>query len=246
MNSPDKPTPTGATSATIPQINHEFPPGLELLGQLEKLSPMQALTMAHPEVAEICNSQNPEAATALFAGLFSGVGINLGVSIPEWAKKASQKGWQAWGIDFFKELQTPTPDSVGKLVELANIIQQSAAPNLGEQILVTLSNYIKSNIGELSAEELKKYAEGRLATPKMVEKAKNPSERALVFMSIAVHWQEVEKLGSHAKTHQWLLDNRIISPLTDRAETSKFFREIDLPKGKAGRPKKNTDCSENQ
>jgi len=75
-----------------------------------------------------------------------------------------------------------------------------------------------------------------------IEKFKNPSERLIVFLIVAAAWRDIEKLGSDAKTHQWLLEHKVISPKTDRAETSRFFREINLPKGKSGRPKnENTD-----
>ena len=172
------------------------------------------------------------------AGFLYGYGLDLGWPLPEWAKAASHVAAKCFGFNFLLELREGKPKAVGTLVGLIERMKFANNPPDTESALKSLATHVKNDLGNLPASELKDYASGHMSTENLVQKIKNPTERTLVMLAIAAGWQEVEKLGSQKKTHDWLLREKMISPNTDRAETSKWFREIGLPKGKAGRPKK--------
>lgn len=82
----------------------EIPPELEIFKQMENMSILDILAMASPEIEKALKSPHSEKTIAALAGLFSGFGIEMGVTVPEWAKIASQKAFQAFGIDFIHGL----------------------------------------------------------------------------------------------------------------------------------------------
>ncbi|MDR3457547.1 MAG: hypothetical protein P4N60_08885 [Verrucomicrobiae bacterium] len=226
---------------TIPP--ETIPPGFEFFGQFEGKSAVEIISLIFPKFAEAIKSDESENVIGAFAGLFWGAGLDLGASLPEFAKKASEKYWQSSGLDFLINLEKLQSADLGNFVEFMNLMPISGN-DLSPETTPAIKNVVQSikmESANLSADELKKYADARVATPNKIEKLKNPSERLLVFLIIACAWRQIAALGSQAKTHQWLLDHKIISPNTDRGETSRFFREIGLPTGKSGRPKKNTD-----
>jgi len=215
------------------------PPGMEFLDQFKDKSPVQIISQLLPKFADALKTDQAQNAIDAFAGLLWGLGLDLGASLPEWVKSASEKFWQFSGMNFLKNLENNKPADFGSLLELINLqpINKNLPPEQA-QVIDNIGHLIKSESANLSAVELKQFADARVAAPKIINKLKNPTDRTMIFIIIACAWREIEKLGSHAKTHQWLLDHKIISSNTDRAETAKFFREINLPKGKAGRPKK--------
>ena len=223
---------------------HKIPLDLAFFDKFKDLSPVQRIALFSPQLADVLKTDKATEATEACAGLLSGASLDLGVPLPQWVKATSEKGWQAFGFGFIREIKDVKPEAIGKFVELITSMQTiNGVAAAAQHEIHKLVQFIKGDAGNLPAEEEKQFAEGRMAVPKIIEKAKNPSERAIVFLAIACAWRQVEKLGSHAKTHKWLADNKFISPNTDRAETAKWFREIGLPKGKSGRPPKNTDCA---
>ena len=224
-------------ASVVASQSPEIPPGLEFLAELKNLTPVEQMAMALPKFAEAQKTENATEATESFAGVFWGLGLDFGVTLPEWVKTASEKAFQALGFGFVRDVQSGQPAALGKLVELANLSPKSDNPSLLENACGKLIQFIKTESGNLSADENGQYADGRKAVPKIIEKAKNPSERAMAFLAIAGAWREVEKLGSRTKTYKWLKLHKLISPTTEWDEVKRWLAEINLPKGKAGRPK---------
>jgi len=222
--------------------NPEVQKSIEFFKQLEKMPPEQKLAAFLPKCAGIEKEKADEVINYM-APLFYGSGIDFGVTLPEWVKAASEKFWQCfWGLNLKKNVENEN-FAAGFFVEAMNLFSPNDAKSDLTQALNPLTDFLRGEVAKLPAEGLMEFADARIKAKKWTEKIKNPTERAMVFLFIAVGWKEIEKLGSHVKTHQWLLDKKVISPYTDRAETAKWFREVGLPKGRAGRPKKNTDCS---
>ena len=198
-----------------------------------------------PKFAEALKTSDGEQVKEAFAGVFWGMGVDMGMPLPDWAKAASEKAWQAMGMDFLPHLATD-PAAAGKLVELANSTPQKDNPTPHEQAVNNLVGLIKTESGNLSADEQGRYVKGRKAVPKIIEKLeeKATNDRVLAFLCIASQWREVEKLGSRNKTCHWLKEQRtpeghlILSQRTDWPEVKDWLAEINLPKGQAGRPKK--------
>lgn len=212
---------------------------LAFFDKFKDLSPVQRIALVSPKLADVLKTDKATEAIEACAGLFWGAGLDLGVPLPQWVKTASERAWQAFGFDFIHEIKDMKPEAIGKFIELMSWIQtKDAAITTAQQEACKLIQLIKGEAGNLPAEEEKQFAEGRMAVPKIIEKAKNPSERAIVFQAIAFAWREVEKLGSRTKTYRWLKDQRLISPSTEWDEVRRWLAEIELPKGKAGAPKK--------
>ena len=240
---PIKTTTAPATNA-IASESEQFPPGLEVLAQMKDLSPLQQMAAVFPKFAATQKTEKAKEAAEMFAGFFWGMGIDLGVPLPEWAKAASEKAVQALGFGFIRDLQSGQPAAFGKLVEIANLSPKNDNQTPLENTCWNLIQLIKTESGNLPGEEFGQYADGRKAAPKIIEKIKNPKgkERVLALGTIASSWREVEKLGSRTKTYKWLKACRtpqgelLLSPYTEWDEVKGWLAEINLPKGKAGRP----------
>ncbi len=232
-----------APAADAIQIqNQEVPPDLEIFQQMQHLSPVELMKITLPEIAEALDSEPKKGA---YAGVFWGLGLDMGVPLPDFAKLASERAWQAMKLDFLPSLTTD-PGAAGKLVELANLAPQIGNPKPMDQAMNNLIGYIKTESGNLSVEEQEKYVMGRKAAQKIIksldEKATN--ERVLALFCIARNWREVEQLGSRNKTFKWLKEQKtphgrlLLSPRTGWDEVKDWLAEINLPKGKPGAPKK--------
>ena len=215
------------------------PPELKILAQMKNLTPLQQVALLMPKFDEDLKSEKATEASETMAGFLWGIGLDLGVMLPEWVKAASEKFWKGLGLDFLGELKTPTPNAIGKIMEFMSLGTNNEIPSPLNEDFQKIGEYIKTESGHLPIDELKQFVDGRISAPKIIEKAKNPSERHLAFLNIACDWRAVEKLGSRTKTYQWLKEKKVISPLTEWGEVKNWLTEINLPKGKAGAPKKN-------
>jgi hypothetical protein len=211
---------------------------LEWLAKASNLPPLEQLALCSPKFAETLKSEKAIEAIESSAGLFAGFGIDLGVPLPDWVKAASERGIQGLGCDFLSEVKNAEPVALGTLVELAGLFPKDEHPTSPEAAFHQVVHYIKTESGHLPRDEFKSFAAGRSAAPKKFEKLKSPTERTIAFLVIAVAWREVEKLGSRTKTYKWLKEQKIISPYTEWDEVKNWLKEINLPKGKAGAPRK--------
>ncbi len=215
-----------------------MPPGLEYISELKDQTPLQQLAACYPKFAEALKTSEAQQATECFAGWYWGAGFDLGVVLPEWVKTASGKYWEAAGLDF-KELKNGSSKEVGKLVGIAENLPKIDVPSKMSQTGESLVKLIKAETGELSATELKKYADARANALKTIHRIAEPPQRVKVLLTIACAWRQVEKMESAGELHRWLVEHKLIANATDPAETRAICRTIGFkPRKSAGRPPK--------
>lgn len=183
-----------------------------------------------------------------FAGFAWGTGLNFGVPLPDWAKLASEKAWRSVGVDVPHDFNGVRPETSGKVTEFIDLSFAENPPVLHKQdirIAKIVINFAKWKSANLTAEDQSRYVKGRQAAPKILRNMKFPTEREQVFFEIASRWREVEKLGSRLKVFHWLKEQRgpktgkLLLERTGWDEVKRWLAEINMPKGKPGRPKKN-------
>jgi hypothetical protein len=212
------------------------PPGLEFFAELKDKSHAEQVAAVTPKFAAALKTGD-EKALGVYAALFSGVGIDVGIKIPLWAKAASQMFWQAISLDFLARLPDGQPSDVGKFCELVQLAPQKDNPSRLDQTVQTLVQLIKSEAANLPADKNLEFAKGRMNAGKVIERMKGLPQRSKIYAVIAVAWCEVEKFESAAQLHNWLLKQGVIVSSTDAAETRKVCRIIGLQlRAKAGRP----------
>ena len=219
-----------------------IPPGLEFFAEMKSKSPMEQIAAVMPIFASNLAADDSLKMDKM-AALLSGIELDLGVPIPFWAKTASKKFWEATGFDFLANLQDKNGElslsDIGKTVELMELMPKTISPTKPEQAMQALVKYVKADALNLPAVKNMEFASGRMNVVKKIERGNNLTQRAKIYIMIAITWREIENFKSAGQLHNWLLKNGIIVPSTDPAETRKVCRLIGLKlREKAGRPPK--------
>lgn len=199
-----------------------------------------ALSPAQFILSQFPGAESSPAARAALAAMFSGSGIDFGVTVPEWAKQTAKLYYtlRQW-TQFQKPLTNLSPNEAGKFVGSWEISPK--AENERPEVTMMIDAYCKAMrqaATDATPDDCIAFHKGRKAAQEMADKAKDPSERTTALYAIMMNWPEIEKLGSRMKTYKWLKDKRLISPGTDWDEVKDWLAEINLPKGKAGAPRK--------
>ena len=217
--------------------NEVIPPGLEFFAALKDKTQLEMMAAVLPQLKSVLESGDSAQKEAL-AGLIAGFGIDLGVELPEWVKAASTKFMESLGLDFLSASNAPESEDFGKLVGLAErSLINTDSLEVQEKAILEFTKFAKSEAANESAEESKRFFDGRAKAPKILEKAEFMPQRAKVFFVIAVTWREIQKLESAGQLHRWLIDQKVIVSGTDSAETRKVCKIIGLKLcGNAGRP----------
>lgn len=171
------------------------------------------------------------------------MGIDLGITIPDWAKKASTKAMEAFGLDFIAMLETGQRANVGKVTGLVEIMPppKNAMPVAEElkKLGSDFCQFAKTEAANAPAEESKEFFDGRANARKVIERISGSAQRTKVYLLISVAWQLIAEFSSAAELHQWLISENAILPDTDPADTRKVCRSIGLKfPSKPGRPRK--------
>lgn len=184
--------PQAATTAALP-------PEMQCLA----VSPAKAIAALFPKAAA-----KPEAWAAL-AGFFAGIGIDLGEPVPEWAKQASKRFWDATAMSFAGKTPADlTPEEVGKLVGLWETTpQDEAVQSVASQFLQAMDSFcqsIKKAINDDPPEVARDFHSGRAKAVKVADKASNLQVRSQIFLFIACGWRTVETFKGQAELWRWL------------------------------------------
>lgn len=169
------------------------------------------------------------------AGFLSGLGVDLGVVVPDWAREASKRFFAGMGIELATE---QNPKEFGKMLGL---MERAKAENYSAQFpwLDSLIEWLRAEGAKAEPEQAKAFFAGRAAALAIVSRVEQPNVRAKVFASIAARWRDISRLKSTGELHRWLIEKKIILPATDAAETRKVCRVIGLHfRKKAGKPPK--------
>lgn len=204
----------------------------DFVNESDGKTPIEALMMINPKFGEM-----PDVVKAM-AGLLAGIGIDFKIPFPLWAKAASKKFWEGSGMNFNEGMNTWSVKDLSKLMGVYELANNGKLP-LIDKYAKPYSDFLKKKAAFSSPQISKQFADGRADAEKVIEKVKFLAQRSKVYGAIAINWHVVEKFGSAAELHKWLLKNNAILPATDSAETRKVCRAIGLKfKSKAGRPRK--------
>jgi hypothetical protein len=195
---------TARANRTATSEEEQMPPGLEFISELKDQTPLQQLAACYPKFAEALKTSEAQQATEGFAGWYWGAGFDLGVALPEWVKAASTMYWQAAGLDF-NELKNGSSKEIGKLVGIAENMPETGAPSKIIQTGQSLIKKIKAESGELSATELKKYADARANALKIIQRLAEPPQRVKVLLTIACTWRQIENMETKPQPQNPLL-----------------------------------------
>lgn len=171
-------------------------------------------------------------------GLMAGIVPELPVEIPDWAKNASQKFWQAFGINGFNA------ESAGKMIGLGERTPETGYLS-GKISHTEVCAAFNKDMANAPAEESKKYFDGRAAAPALDAKFAAMAQREKIYFIISIQWQKVAALKSTAELFTWLKsypwENGIplLASATDSREIRAVCESIGLNfKNLGGRPRK--------
>jgi hypothetical protein len=182
-------------------------------------------------------------------GLVYGFIGEIGIPIPEFAKRASRQFWKNYlGKDFNPQENFKDAGVVSRLLELiggdSNLKPES---KLGKKVLpaaIPMAGILEKIARNESAGETAKFYAGRAHAEKVWEKLQNKNylkmiKRAPLYIVLATAWREFEKFKSQAEAERWLRDQKVIGEKFDSSEVRAVFRLIGLRYGsRQGRPKK--------
>jgi hypothetical protein len=187
---------------------------------------------------------NDAGATNALAGVFSAM-CDTGLDVPEWAKRASQKLFEASGLDFMANFGADMnlvqfSRIFGKIVGLAEKSLKNPKPEasigrkMEKKLAAPFVKFSKSLASEAEPEESEAFFSGRNESEELVEKMQQPTQRTKIYLVIALHWQIVQKFSSTGEFYKWLLSmkdpkgNNLIVPNTDSREIRKICQSIGL------------------
>lgn len=189
-----------------PTLNHEPAPVKEVPPEL------QCLQGSHVQVVQALFPKaigNPEA-MAMLAGLLAGIGVDFGEPLPEWAKQASKRFWNATDLSFVgKPSPEATPEDFGKLIGCCETMLKDGAgaiiPPQFSRAFEALCQHAKSAINDDPPEVARDFHNGRTKARKIADKANDMNVRTQIFLFIACCWQTVEKFSGQVELWNWLV-----------------------------------------
>lgn len=220
---PSSAKPTGADELRVP-----IPPAL---GRLFKLPTADVLT-------QLLGLRENE--KEWLGGLLSGLGIDVGVAVPDWAKNASRNFFELIGFNLEPQCEADLPGNLGLIVGMASR-QPPDMPQEHASIVNSMSEFLL-NIAATHATEQEaiRFNNARPEAEQTVELLKQPHRRMKAFLYIAVGWQTVASFESAGELHRWLGKLGAVEEFGDPASTRNICREIGLRirDGKPGRPRR--------
>lgn len=196
---------------------------------------LQGMTPAQAILADFPKAKGHPEAEATIAGWFSGIsGVDFGIPIPEWARKASSLYWNATGLPLHKPLSEWSLKALGKLIGVQEKSPQEQ-PQLSKEARAAsaFTKLIKSVVeSNASAEEGIEFHTGRGQAAKVPDKLGNPDTRTKIYLLIATCWHQIApgKLNSTTELHVWLMRNgsQLLPPNIESREVRKVCEIIGL------------------
>jgi hypothetical protein len=174
------------------------------------------------------------------AGVGSGMGFEVGTAVPEWARRASGKFYEAIGLKIQNPNEVDDFEMMGLVLGLVEADPKLATKDTSpafKEFLNDFCNFAKSHAVNADPKQGKQFADARLESHERMLKIRQLPQRTKVYIVLSALWPIVQQFNSYAELHRFLLDMNIIVPTTDSSETRKVCREIGIPiEGKPGRP----------
>lgn len=185
------------------------------------------------------------------AGIMFGL-VDIGVPIPEWAKRASRQFWKFYVRRQLDPMQSA--EDAGVIHRVIEHFAQQPAPQpqstLEKRIMLAAMPAAKPGSEEmqkaallLPPEEAAKFFAGRARAEKIIEKLQNPDylkmvKLAPIYSAVAIRWKQFLTYSTHADREKWLRDEKVIGENVSSREVYQAFARIELPGAERGRPKK--------
>lgn len=212
----------------------ETPAGLELFSETTP--------------AEMLKGVFPEGFDAV-AGFASGLGIDYGIEIPEWAKQASRQFFKYFFGADFQPLETfYDMGMIAGLIELR--IKHPIPPRFSKvsgfiKMFPILLPLLETKVRGASPQETADFYTGRARAGMVFEKWQDPEylkmvKVAPIYAAVAAGWKCFQQIDSYADAEDFLRFQKTIGSEVDSRECRAVFKRIGFPAGKPGRPKKNT------
>ena len=188
----------------------------------------------------------------MIAGAMSGF-TDLGVSVPEWAKKASFQFWKNYignqPLEPFK-----SAGDFGVFVKILEFYMQGnfeepkpfKPPSKLEKFLSGIAGRVyslimKKVVLDFSDQEKADFYAGFVRASALLEKLQNPDHlamvrRAKVYLIIATAWKQIEGFKTNAERERWLVEAK--AGFLSSSEYYQIFKLIGLSGATPGRPKK--------
>ena len=206
--------------------------------------------------AEFLETYIPRDKLEAMAGAMSGF-VDLGITVPEWAKKASFQFWKNY-IGNKPLHPTKSAEDFGVMVVMLEKFTQghftqletAKPPSKLEKLLGKIAKKVYSLlmdkiVSKFSHEEKAQFYAGCVRGEKILARMLNPDhiamiKRAQVYVVIAAVWRQFEKFPSHAAAERWLRAEKVIGDEESFSsrEVYSVFQVIGLPGASVGRPKK--------
>jgi hypothetical protein len=208
--------------------------------------------------AQISAAILPNVEPEFVPSLMCGLGVDMKMAIPDWAKKASRQFWKYYfgrELDLAKSVEdrgafTRCMEAITRDIEG----QQPTEPQhpfvafirtFGNPLVNALEKEARNKPPKAPA----KFYVGRVRGEEAFEKIRNPEylkmvKRAPIYFSLCTHWQKFKTFTSHAEAERWLRAEKIIDSKVNSREVSAVFTGVGLPSRGPGRPKNpKTDAS---
>jgi hypothetical protein len=198
---------------------------------------------------QIVETLFPRANIEAIAPVFCGLGFDLGIPVPEWAKKASKQFWKYFFGNKFDANLTSDFGVLAGMVDHLPVGKEPSPENPFMNLLPAMMEQFEKQIRTLSPKETADYYVGRAKADGVIEKVKNPDylkmvKRAPIYLVIAAGWKMFESFESQAEAERWLRSQKIIGDNVDSREIRAVFSNVGLRYRGQGRPKKpKTDVS---
>lgn len=191
-------------------------------------------------------SYTPEQVEKL-AAMMVGIGFDIGIPLPEFARAASKQFWKYYfGNNFNPNNSIKDFGQMTKLFDLANELPKSGEKKPFDELLLkalpVFVQMITKGIEGLPDEEKANYFAGRAKGKRVIEKLDSDYlkmvKRAPIYLLIAAAWRIFEAFKSQAEAERWMRANKIIGRNFESSEIRAVFRQIGLRYRGQGRPKK--------
>lgn len=217
--------------------------------------------------AEFLQKYIPREQVERLAGAMYGI-ADMGVWLPEWAKKASCQFWKNY-FDKTPLDMLHSAEDFGVMLKMFEVFSNDFTvmpkslcnwPKL-EKFLGKIAHKVFSLcmdkvVTQFSDLEKSQFYAGRAKAEKIIERLNNPEylkmvKRAKVYLAVAATWRQIESMETNAAREEWLRsflewhdaktserENKFSTAQLSSRDFYDIFQIIDLPGAAPGRPKK--------
>ena len=192
---------------------------------------------------------------ALFGGV-SGIFKEPLIQLPKWAHEASAQFFKYYDCDKLDPMNSS--EDFGVLIKLGEEYLRAPFPPvnpfnkfMNQFAKLAMKLCLNFLFEPLSDADKVAFYKGKLRGAEILKKFQGEADltmmrRPKIYIAIAILWRKFEKFSSRAEAIRYLKENKMVSEDTSDRELYQIFDIIgyELPKGQAGRPRKNTVIEE--